>query len=260
MKFRTLPIKRQPVQKGVLKRLSAVTRNHRRQRVAAASAADAGHEDNSSKISRALTIIFLFHILAIGLWFVHKRFLDGKDGGGNSEASARLVAPVEPPRETGVLSSGNRLYKVKAGESYARIAATQDVAELDLREANSHRELRDGMVLNIPPKRIVATEPPELAELRAAVPSRDEGLVDAVPVDSAVVPQAVMVRPNISRETQSMSGGRSGASGESYIVKSGDSVWGIANRFGIDQNELMKANGISDPRKLKIGMKLVIPR
>ena len=42
-------------------------------------------------------------------------------------------------------------------------------------------------------------------------------------------------------------------------VKSGDSVWRIANRFQVNQDALMQANGISDPRKMKIGMKLVIP-
>ena len=43
------------------------------------------------------------------------------------------------------------------------------------------------------------------------------------------------------------------------MVRPGDSVWRIANRFGVPQEDLMKANGIDDPRKMGVGMKLRIP-
>ena len=81
MKPQTLPVKRRPVPKGMFRRLSAVTRNTRKQRVSAAAAApvaDMEMDDGGSKISRALTIIFLIHIVAIGLIFIHQRFLDGR--------------------------------------------------------------------------------------------------------------------------------------------------------------------------------------
>ncbi len=80
MKLQTLPVKRRPVPKGIFRRLSAVTRS-KKQRVAAAAAAplpEMDVEDGGSKISRALTIIFLIHIVAIGLIVVHQRFLDGR--------------------------------------------------------------------------------------------------------------------------------------------------------------------------------------
>ena len=47
--------------------------------------------------------------------------------------------------------------------------------------------------------------------------------------------------------------------GKSYVVQNGDSVWRIANRFKVSQEALMKANGISDAKKMKVGMSLVIP-
>ena len=75
MKPNTLPVKRTPVSKGIFKRLNTVTRG-RKQRVAAAATMDGEHEDHSSKISRALTIIFLIHIVVIGLIFFHQQFLD----------------------------------------------------------------------------------------------------------------------------------------------------------------------------------------
>jgi LysM repeat protein len=45
----------------------------------------------------------------------------------------------------------------------------------------------------------------------------------------------------------------------SYTVKSGDTAWGIARRHKISADDLLKANGITDARKLRIGMKLSIP-
>ncbi len=78
MKPHTLPVKRRPAPKGLLKRLSAVTGNRKQRVAAAATAGEMETEDSSSKISRALTIIFLIHIVAIGLIFVHQKFLDGR--------------------------------------------------------------------------------------------------------------------------------------------------------------------------------------
>jgi hypothetical protein len=86
MKFQTLPVRRRPVSKGIFHRLSAVTR--KRQRVSAsATMSGMEMEDGGSKISRALTIIFLIHIVAIALIFIHQRFLDGRP-----KESTRAVA------------------------------------------------------------------------------------------------------------------------------------------------------------------------
>ena len=60
------------------------------------------------------------------------------------------------------------------------------------------------------------------------------------------------------RSTQSDSSAT--ATGSSYVVQAGDSVWRIANRFKVSQDALMKANGITDARKMKTGMKLAIPQ
>ncbi len=261
MKLQTLPVKRRPVSKGIFRRLSAVTRN-RKQRVAAAATAsdtEMDADDGSSKISRALTIIFLIHIVAIGLIFIHQRFLDGRPatatGVVKTAAVAPMVSSVEERQDLPRLSTGEKPYVVKSGDNYMRIATNEGVDEGDLRLLNKHVNIGPGLILKIPPKRIVAIDPPEVTAIREQTLSdRDRGLVEAVDVSNP--PRALLVKPALTHTTQAAT---PAASGKSYVVQPGDSVWRIANRYKISQDNLMRANGISDARKMKTGMKLVIP-
>lgn len=257
-----LPVKRRPVSKGLLRRLNAVTNNLRQRVAAAASAVEMEEEDSSSKISRALTIIFLIHIVAIALIFIHQRFLDGREP---AAATAVKTVPQEAvpsgtqrredlPR----LSSGEKPYIVRTGDNYARIAATEGVEESDLRQVNNNVDIGPGLILRIPPKRIVAEEPPEVAAIRQQTPSdRDRGLVEALPVDTSGAPRALLVRPN--PQSTASSAAPATAGGTTYVVQPGDSIFRIASRHKVSQQSLMRANGISDPRKMKAGMKLTIP-
>lgn len=44
-----------------------------------------------------------------------------------------------------------------------------------------------------------------------------------------------------------------------YTVQKGDTIQKIANKFNVPEEEILKANNIKDPRKLRDGQKLVIP-
>ncbi len=264
MKPQTLPVKRRPVPKGIFKRLRAVTGN-RKQRVAAAAAPEMEFEDSSSKISRALTIIFLIHIVAIGMIFIHQRFLDGRAPDEPKSAQAGKQEPVAEvasilPRVEPRLSSGEKPFLVRQGDNYARISAAAGVDEGDLRQINKYADIRPGLLLRLPPKRTAAAaaEVPELVAFHDQAPADDSsGLVDAVDVNAA--PQVKLSRPNIAPSAEPKATPVV-ASGKSYVVKSGDSVWRIANKFKVNQGALMKANGIGDAGKLKVGMSLAIPR
>lgn len=266
MKPQTLPVRRNPVSKGVFKRLSAVTRG-RKQRVAAtATADDFEADDHSSKISRALTIIFLIHIVVIGLIFFHQRFLDNGTSEGDSVAVPKPAPAAGPSNQPRLpkMSNGDSIYAVVAGDNYPRIAAAQGVDEAELRAANENRSIGAGMYLKIPPRRIVAMDPPEVTAIRdqGTTPAlKDDELVEAIPVNTANAPKAQVVRPAIDRTTSAaVAPVAPSASGKTYVVQPGDNVWRIANRFKVDQAALMKINGINDPKKLKLGMTLNIPR
>ena len=47
--------------------------------------------------------------------------------------------------------------------------------------------------------------------------------------------------------------------GSSYVVKSGDTFYGIAKQYGISLQQLMDSNKSVKPESLQVGTKLVIP-
>jgi nucleoid-associated protein YgaU len=264
MKLTTLPVKRRLAAKSLFKRLSAVT-GSRRQRVAATATSEMEGEDSSAKISRALMFIFLIHIVAIALIFIHKQFLDGRPNDEVAkpkiETSAVATTPV---RDLGLakLAAGERGVLVKPGDNYVRIAQAEGVDEQDLRLLNKHAEIRPGMVILVPPKRVVALEPPEVAAIRERTPvDRNEGMIELA---VAAAPRAQLIRPAIHPVPAAAGHDSAPAavvpSGKTYIFEDGDSIWKIANHFKVSQDQLMKANGITNARKIKTGTKLIIPR
>jgi LysM repeat protein len=47
--------------------------------------------------------------------------------------------------------------------------------------------------------------------------------------------------------------------GETYIVADGDTLWDIADRFGVTVEEIVAANGLESPDDIAIGDELIIP-
>ncbi len=47
---------------------------------------------------------------------------------------------------------------------------------------------------------------------------------------------------------------------DTYVVRAGDTVWGISQKFGVSQAVLVKVNGIEDPSLIREGEKLRIPQ
>ena len=258
----TIAVKRRPPTRGFLKRLSAVTRG-RNQRVAAAAAAEEFEAvDHSSRISKGLTIIFGVHILAIGLYFFHLNFLSKR-----TEDPGSIAVPTEPKsRPSPRLAPPGSGIMVVQGDTYASIAKDRGIGEAALRAANENRIIRAGDILTAPSNDTAAMPASTTGPGQAAAvgqPSADDGLVDVDPVMTEPVSEPPPARPGTIRETAPPKAipvkQTATATGSSYKVRPGDSLWGISKRLKVDQAALMRANNISDPKKLKTGMTLKVP-
>ncbi len=85
----------------------------------------------------------------------------------------------------------------------------------------------------------------------AALPKREETTTPAAPVAKALPAEPV--------KTATTKPGTTAEDGKYYIVAKGDNPMSIAKKLKVSQYELLSANGITDPTKLQIGQKLLVP-
>lgn len=103
-------------------------------------------------------------------------------------------------------------------------------------------------------------DPEELAALYTPgpgailAPTTTSGDITTLPTVSGNGPQTLATAP----PAQSAGAGEPGAQ-KVYLVEAGDSLGGIASRFGVTLDELINANNLANPDFLFSGQRLVIP-
>ena len=98
--------------------------------------------------------------------------------------------------------------------------------------------------------------------MHALEASREKDKQELVDVLSKKISQIMGGGAPVSSGRQKTSGGKSsaGGGGGDYIVKSGDTLSGIASSHGVTVSALREANGIKKDNQLRAGQKLVIPK
>ena len=265
----------------------------RKRRLHAATATADAHIDLESDvpnvgIGRALLIILVLHILAIGAIYVHSTFFgnDSESTAGSDKTSAAAVAATSEPEVTApeplvaavtpaapaplVEDPASERYIVVTGDTYQRIAQVRHVDEQSLRALNSNRPLRAGVVLDLPaelssrPVLVSNTPMPRPAQPAVAVVDADStpaaapfrAVESGSEPDVSNAPKAIVVKPNVSRPATSAD---AVDSGERYTIKSGDTLWRISNRYKVSRDKILQLNGIKDPNKLYAGREIKIP-
>ena len=176
--------------------------------------------------------------------------------GSNVEATtgASNGSAAAPATESSSPLAAGKTYMVKAGDTVTRIASSVGVAIPDLEKANgliSNSVLQVGQVLKVPEKAI--------AQAASTVSTQAEKMATTVAtaatgVTGAVAPAAAPASAAANAAAQPAQAGMT-----EYTVVKGDNPYKMAKRFKITPEELMKANGITDPKKIQIGQKLMIP-
>lgn len=295
MKLPSLSVKRRPAKQPAFRKLFANVRR-KKQNVAVAPPVDEIEGDVPNVgVARALVVILIIHVVAIAGIFAHSRWFEKEEAVVLEQQP--VIAPARPLRDAGEnlprLALEDDTYIPVAGDSYQKIAIEQGVEEEALRVANNNIEIRPGRILRIPQRTIVAVEPEELRRARqgstvletadampdeeaapAPTPVRiDDPLRNAPMVETAAAGStsgtAVMVTPRVTRPEAAQPAAAPAPAAATppaapaltrkYTVKAGDTFWRIAQAHKTTPEVLMKANGISDPRKLKPGMQLSVP-
>jgi LysM repeat protein len=185
---------------------------------------------------------------------------------------AQLPAPVVLAEVTGGggstqggNSSGSGTYTVKSGETLGAIAASLNVpAEqqaawiadvLRINAIADPRSIQSGQVLNLP------AIPQASATPKPSATTRPSGSATARPsgTTASASPTATK-RPSASPTATPRPSGGAG----SYTVVSGDTLFGIADKCGIEDstpwvNELQELNQLSDPADIDVGQVLELP-
>lgn len=291
MKAPNLSLKRRPARQTVFRRLYANVRRKKQSASVAAPAGDVEGDVPNLGIARALIVILIIHVVAVAGIFAHSRWFEEETV---SAAGQTVIEPIRPLRNADAslpIVTTEDSYRPVAGDTYRKIAISLGVDEQELRHLNENTEIAPGRYLRVPIRTVVAEEPPELAALRQGsavidsadalpneeaapppTPVRIDEIRNAPMVETAAANSSVVVKPRVNRTDVASTSSTTVATAPAatpappatamkrkYTAKAGDTFWKIARAHGTTPEVIMKANGISDPRKLRVGMQLSVP-
>lgn len=150
---------------------------------------------------------------------------------GQAVASTAAASGVRSTGPAAAAVAGGATYTVKSGDTLSKIASRHRTTTAALRSLNgiSGDHLRIGQVLQLPGNGVAAAPTPSLPPPASAQPT--------TVVSSAPAPAG----PGV------------------HTVAAGESAESIARRYQISVGELVRANQITDPRRIRIGQVLTIP-
>ena len=159
-----------------------------------------------------------------------------------------MFIPREVEEETGVV------YVVKAGDSLWKIANSYGVSVSDLKSANNLKSdtLSIGQQLKIPSGGVSNTI--------YVVKAGDSlwKIANSYGVSVSELKSANNLTSDLLSIGQQLKIPGGGVTSTIYIVKAGDSLWKIANSYGVSVDGIKKLNNLTS-NLLSIGQKLKIP-
>jgi len=232
-------LKRPSKAKPPLKQLKATARR-------AEIVSDESYDDDEPnvRLSRAFLVVMLLHVVAVGGIFAFSSFK--KENETNVPAQETKITS-QPAQDS---SADSRIYVVNGGDTLASIATSFGVSQQDLQAANkfdSNYKVDDGDKLIIPEKSAAEPAPLDAHKLMKLSQSNPP---------SAVRPPILTKANPVEKAAETPVA----ATDQSYVVQKGDNPVGIAKKLNVKYADLIKANNITDPRKLQIGQKLVVPQ
>ncbi|MEP6669602.1 MAG: LysM peptidoglycan-binding domain-containing protein [Chthoniobacter sp.] len=230
-------------------------------RAARRSADDYDEEEPTTNLSSAFVVVLILHVVAVGGIYafnsikqsrkghepivapieqtapaLQQKSLAQNDTPASAATTAHAAAAAAHSTETAPVpavaparpETGHQ-YQVKAGDNLTKVAFAYGVTPAQIMEANHLKEgavLHQGQTLTIP-------------AAKTTDKTADAKKTGATPKQADVPPTTTT--PGF------------------YTVKKGDTLTSIARNYGLTTEELVKANKITDPKKLQLGQTLKVP-
>jgi len=225
-----------------------------------------GESEPSMKLSQAFIVVLVLHVVAVaGIYgFNQLKEKPARPTAAKTETSEAVAPVAVTEKKTEVVAKAESAtpaksqqtrttYTVVAGDTLKKIASKFSTSIESLEKANnltSTSILKVGQTLVVGSSAKAAAAPAQAAESAAKTAPTPAVVAKAPPVKPATVQEKVEAKPLEKPQTTEE---------KSYVVAKGDNPYSLAKKFNTTQAALMKANNIDDPKKLKIGQKLVIP-
>lgn len=221
------------------------------------------YEEPSTKLSTAFVVVLALHVVAVGgIYAFHSIKAKRREADGTAVV-AKIVAPAPAaasspaPVSAPVAASAKTTTPAPAASSgtptvvsVTNNGAPKAAVPAKLENPASHLPAPVGPSAVIPPQKqpLQGGQP---AGVQPAATSLSNAMVSAKAQPPGVAPiKAVAV-------VQPATGGESPA--KTYTVLKGDNPVAIAKKMHVSYEEMLKLNGIDDPKKLQIGQVLKMP-
>ena len=246
--------------------LRAIThKDSRKRHRAVASSPAAGFNDDgqalSSKITRALFILLLFHILAVVGIFIHSKITK------SALAEQAAAEPVEAMKQKGALErideesskiSQNEAYAwINPGDTYQSIAKRLSVDVQELKKLNRNRSIKAGEAIKIPIRRRVNVVSPEIEAINSETSASVELVTSGVHRIVKKTDNKEQVEVNVVKKKPSSQ------SNGSYIIhnfRMGETFWALSRKYNVSVSSIQRANPRINPTSIRVGTKIKIPR
>jgi LysM repeat protein len=201
-------------------------------------------DEPTTKLSTAFVVVLVLHLVAVGGIYAfhsikaHRREADGTAVAANPSASKKSApaqpAPVAPGQ--GAKAAAPAPVPAVAPASKQAVAVQQPAAA---------------------PAPVASAPVAQPAKPAASGGIVDKSLSAAPAAPSAVLPQPKAPAPTASTKAAAPSSAETAQ--RTYTVAKGDNPVSIAKKMGVSSEELLKLNGLEDPKKLQIGQVLKVP-
>jgi LysM repeat protein len=201
-------------------------------------------DEPTTKLSTAFVVVLVLHLVAVGGIYAfhsikaHRREADGTAVAANPSASKKSApaqpAPVAPGQ--GAKAAAPAPVPAVAPASKQAVAVQQPAAA---------------------PAPVASAPVVQPAKPAASGGIVDKSLSAAPAAPSAVLPQPKAPAPTASTKAAAPSSAETAQ--RTYTVAKGDNPVSIAKKMGVSSEELLKLNGLENPKKLQIGQVLKVP-